>query len=193
MVTAMRHDSLQTSGFALAFLATSLSLSGPTWGDQNRYNVPPPAGYQPSDEQYETSVQARADDETYSYKAEHWAARNCVAERANNTAAGAVIGGLLGAIVGSGLAGRHARAGGAIAGGAVGALAGSAIGSASTYPGCPPGYVLRPHPEPFAPVPVYTDVIYQAPPWYDPWIWYGGHWIFRPYPFHRYWYRVHRR
>jgi hypothetical protein len=189
-VIAMFHDGLRTTALALAISAAALSVGRPVLA-QDRYSVPPPPGYQPKDEQYETSARARAEDERYSYEAERWAAENCVAERANNTAAGAVIGGLLGAVVGSGLAGRHDRAPGAIAGGAVGALAGGALGSSASSPGCPPGYVLRPSAPPFAPGPVYTEVIYEAPPWYDPWVWYGHHWIYRPYPFHHYWYRIH--
>ena len=35
--------------------------------------------------------------------------------------------------------------------------------------------------------------VYVAPPWYDPWVWYGGHWLYRPYPYHRYWYKRHWR
>jgi hypothetical protein len=50
---------------------------------------------------------------------------------------------------------------------------------------------MGPGAEPFYPGPVYGDVVYAAPGWYDPWIWYGGHWIYRPYPYHRYWYHSH--
>ena len=95
------------------------------------YNMPPPPGMAPGDVSAETSPQARAQDDQYSYAAEQWAAQNCVAQRANNTAAGAVIGGLLGALVGGGLAGRRDRGVGIVAGSATGAIAGAAIGGSA--------------------------------------------------------------
>jgi hypothetical protein len=196
----MRRQIRTTAG-ALGMVAmltvgeSGAAQTPPTTGpDQGRYNVPPPAGYQPSDGPNEVSPQAREEDQHYSYAAERWAADNCVAERANNTAAGAVIGGVLGALVGSGVSGRYDRAGGAIAGGAVGAIAGGAIGnSAANNPSCPPGYIVRAGAPVFYPGPIYGGAVYAAPPFYDPWVWYGGHWIYRPYPYHRYWYRTHRR
>ncbi len=191
----MRHVRRRKTALALAACGCVLSIGGggaaqPSDVGQGRYNVPPPPGYQPNDARLDSSAQAREEDDRYSYEAERWAARNCVADRADRATAGAVIGGLLGAVVGSGLAGRHDRALGAVSGGAVGAVAGGAIGR-STSPGCPPGYVLRPGAPPFAPAVVYSDVVYAAPPWYDPWVWYGHHWIYRPYPFHRFWFRHH--
>lgn len=205
---------LRTTTLALAAVATVFSVNGSalaqapaagsqppppgqapeTGQDQGHYNVPPPPGYRPNEGQSDSSAQARADDDRYSYEAEQWAARNCVAQRANDTAAGVVIGGILGAIIGAGAAGRYDRGAGAIVGGALGATAGGAIGNAAgaSNPNCPPGYVLAPGAAPFYPGSVYGDVIYSAPGWYDPWIWYGGHWIYRPYPYHRYWYRTHR-
>ena len=76
-------------------------------------------------------------------------------------------------------------------GAGAGAVAGSAIARTAS-PDCPPGFVVKAAPEPFYPPPVYPHV-YVAPPWYDPWVWYGGHWIYRPYPYHRYWYKRHWR
>ena len=35
-------------------------------------------------------------------------------------------------------------------------------------------------------------VVYDAPPGYNPWIWYDGRYMYRPYPYHRY-YREHYR
>jgi hypothetical protein len=32
-------------------------------------------------------------------------------------------------------------------------------------------------------------VVYAAPGWYRPWVWAGGRWAYRPYPYHRYYYR----
>ena len=158
---------------------------------QGAYNVPPPPGYQPGDDRDESSDRARQQDQRYSYEAERWAAQNCIAQRANNGAAGAVIGGILGALVGSGLSSRRDSGAGIVAGAGLGAIAGNAIGrSDGSNPNCPPGYALRAGAAPFYPGPVYGgDVVYAAPPDYDPWIWYGGHWIYRPYPYHRYWYR----
>jgi hypothetical protein len=151
----------------------------------------PPPGYGPNEAAADNSPDARAQDDQYSYAAEQWAAENCVAQRANNAAAGAVIGGILGAIIGSSAAGRYNRGAGAVVGGALGATAGGAIGaSAGSNPNCPPGYVLRPGAPPFY-ADVYGPVPYAAPPGYDPWMWYGGHWIYRPYPYHRYWYSTH--
>jgi hypothetical protein len=137
-------------------------------------------------------------DQTHSDAARQWAVANCVAEKRSNTTAGAVIGGLLGAAAGTGLAGRHDRAAGAILGGATGAVAGGAIGSASTPPGCPPGYVVRPvapvyyapPPPVWYPAPAYPGVVYAAPGWHGPWLWNGGAWLYRPV--HRYWYRPYR-
>jgi outer membrane lipoprotein SlyB len=117
-------------------------------------------------------------DQTYTDAARQWAAANCVTEKRSNTTAGAVIGGLLGAAAGTGLAGRHDRAAGAILGGATGAVAGGAIGNASTPPGCPPGYVVRPvapvyyappPPPVWYPAPAYPGVVYAGPGWYGPW------------------------
>jgi uncharacterized protein YcfJ len=158
------------------------------------YSVPPPPGYSQGDAQYEDSAQAREQDDRYSYEAEQWARENCVEQRENSTAAGAVIGGILGAIVGGSVAGRYDRGAGIVAGGALGAVAGGAIGNAQaseSNPNCPPGFALRDGAEPFYAGPVYGDVVYEAPGWYDPWLWYGGHWIYRPYPYHRFWYEHH--
>jgi hypothetical protein len=141
---------------------------------------------------------APGQDQAYSDAARQWAAANCVAEKRSNTTAGAVIGGLLGAAAGTGLAGRHDHAAGAILGGATGAVAGGAIGNASTPPGCPPGYIVRPvapvyytpPPPVWYPAPVPPGVVYATPVWYGPWVWSGGAWVYRPV--HRYWYRPYR-
>jgi hypothetical protein len=159
------------------------------------YSVPPPPGYNENDAQAEQSPQALQQDEQYSYAAEQWAAANCVQQQQNSTAAGAVIGGILGAILGGAAAGRYDRGAGIVAGGALGAVAGGAIGSSSAAqnPNCPPGYALRGGADPFYPGPVYGPIVYAAPGWYDPWLWYGGHWIYRPYPYHRFYYNHHYR
>ena len=147
---------------------------------------PPPPGYRPEP----GPGQYPAQDQRYEAYAEQWAQNNCV-RAPNNTGAGAVIGGLLGALVGSGVSGRGDHGTGALVGGIAGAAGGAAIGSESanaTSPGCPPGYVVRGG----APVFAYDygpDYLYAAPGWYQPWYFYGGRWLYRPYPYHNWYYR----
>lgn len=151
---------------------------------QGQYAPPPPGGssyYDNRSQQYDQDYAARYSD---------WAAQNCVDRRNNNTAAGAIIGGVLGAVIGSSVAGRHDRGGGAIVGGVLGAGAGAAVGSSSTDTrGCPPGYVIRAG----APVfyygggPAYGPA-YWGPSWYNPWVWSGGRYVYTPY---RRWYYGH--
>lgn len=145
---------------------------------------PPPPGYQPGPDQ----SQYQAQDQRYEAYAEQWAQNNCVRAR-NDTGTGAVIGGLLGALIGSGVSGRGDHGTGALVGGIAGAAGGAAIGSANanaTSPGCPPGYVVRAS----APAFYYGgDYTYAAPGWYQPWYFYGNRWIYRPYPYHDYYYR----
>ncbi|MXP29764.1 glycine zipper 2TM domain-containing protein [Porphyrobacter algicida] len=133
-----------------------------------------------------------ARDAAFARQTEAWSRRYCVRSR-DNTAAGAVVGGLLGAIVGSSLGGRHDRGGSTLAGAAVGAIGGAAVGASSSYstsPGCPPGYVVRRD----APTYYYpSDYDYAAPGWYRPWVYVGGSWTFRPYPYHVYYYRQYYR
>ena len=145
----------------------------------------PPNGYGPSDQSIDTqSAQVQAN-LAYERAVERWSAANCVRERNNNVAAGAVIGGVLGAITG----GAIGRGGGAAAvGGVLGATAGAAVGASTTSPGCPPGFVVRPGAPTFvyAPPPGWG---YAAPPDYRPWVLVNGRWVYRPYPYHRYWRR----
>jgi hypothetical protein len=156
-------------------------------------DVAPPEGYDDRYRSYDFSNRARDEDARYSVAVQRWAADNCINSRNDNAAAGAVIGGIFGAIVGSSVAGRHDRAAGAIIGGAVGAMAGSAIGASRTSPGCPPGYAVREGASAFAPGFAFAGgYAYAAPPGYRPWIWTGGRWVYRPYPYHRYWYRRER-
>ncbi|MEO1967112.1 MAG: hypothetical protein ABGW87_00180 [Sphingomonadaceae bacterium] len=148
---------------------------------------PPPPGYE---------VGAYGDwsarDAAFARQTEAWSRRYCV-RSGDNTAAGAVIGGVLGAIVGSSLGGRHDHGGSTLAGAAVGAIGGAAVGASTSYstsPGCPPGYVMRRD----APTYYYpSDYDYAAPGWYRPWVYVGGAWTFRPYPYHVYYYREHYR
>ena len=154
---------------------------------------PTPEGYSDSDRRYADSARAREEDRRYAEAIDRWAAENCVDQRNENAAAGAIIGGIFGAIIGSQAAGRHDRAAGAFAGGVLGAMAGSAIGASADTPGCPPGYVVRRGAAPFYWSGFYGGYAYAAPPGYRPWIWTGGRWVYRPYPYHRYWYSYERR
>jgi len=147
---------------------------------------PPPPGYQPGPADQDVR------DQRYAVTAETWARDNCVKAR-NNTATGAVIGGVLGALLGNGLAGRHDRGAGTFAGAALGAVGGAAVGNSSsgdTSPGCPPGFVVRRE------ATVYTyaepDYEYAAPGWYRPWVFVGNTWAYRPYPYHNWYYRTYR-
>ncbi len=151
---------------------------------QGQYAPPPPGAdsrsYDSQTQQYDRDYAAR-------YSA--WAAQNCIDRRHNNAAAGAIIGGVLGALVGSAAAGRHDRGGGAVVGGVLGAGAGAAIGSSSTDPrGCPPGYVVRDGaPGFYFAGPAYGPA-YWGPAWYQPWVWADGRWVYHPY---REWYYRH--
>lgn len=161
-------------------------------GQDGQYSVPPPAGYRPEGGRYAGPDRDRDDDDLFSREAERWAAENCIAERRGNAAAGAVIGGLIGALAGSGLADGRDRGPAAVLGAGAGAVAGSSIARNSS-PDCPPGYILRRDPQPFYAPPFHPTVVYVAPAWYDPWILYRGHWLYRPYPYHRFWHDRHWR
>jgi hypothetical protein len=148
---------------------------------------PPPPGYQPEPAYAPNS----AADQRYEAYAEDWAARNCI-KSSGNTATGAVIGGLFGALLGSSIAGRHDRGAGALMGGIAGAAGGAAVGSAqdnATSPGCPPGYVMRRGAPAFYYDGYATGYYYAAPAWYHPWVFVGGRWSYRPYPYHNWYYR----
>lgn len=62
----------------------------------------------------------------------------CQQDRHEHARNGTVVGGILGAVVGSQVAGRGNRTGGAIIGGAIGATAGHNIGAHSIKCGAPP-------------------------------------------------------
>jgi len=148
---------------------------------------PPPPGY--------VADQADAvqgdQDRRYQAYAEDWSARNCIKARSNSTA-GAVIGGVFGALLGSSIAGRHDRGAGAFIGGVAGAAGGAAIGDQSRYdtsPGCPPGFVVRNDAPAFYYDGYDAPYYYAAPRWYRPWVYVGGRWDYRPYPYHAWYYR----
>jgi hypothetical protein len=175
--------------------------------DQNGY-PPPPAGYNPQGgpdqslapppgytaQDAQQDAAQRAYDAQYAAAAQGWFQANCIRQEQNRTAAGAIVGGILGAVIGSSVAGRHDRGAGAVVGGALGAVAGGAVAN-SSGPGCPSGYVLRSGAPAFyyGPPPGGVAVVYDAPTWYNPWVFYGGSWVYRPYPYHRYWHEHYPR
>ena len=148
---------------------------------------PPPPGYAPTPDY----AAQQATDARYAADAQRWAAQYCVKSH-GNVAAGAVIGGVLGAIVGGAAGGRHSG-GSAAFGAVVGAGTGAAIAGSennATSPGCPPGYVVR------AGAPAYPysypGYYYAAPGWYQPWVFIGGDWVYRPYPYHDWYWHTYR-
>lgn len=152
----------------------------------------PPPGYSQEDAQRDAAEAARNYDRGYAAAAEQWSSANCVRQEQNRTAAGSIIGGVLGAVIGSNLVGGRDRGAGAVVGGALGAVAGGALAN-NAGPGCPPGFVLRPGAPAFYYAPPSGVYVYDAPGWYNPWLWYDGRWIYRPYPYHRYWYEHYPR
>ncbi len=94
----------------------------PPPGYDGRDLPPPPPGYQVQGD----PGAYREADERYAQDAQRWARQYCVKSQ-GNVGAGAVIGGIFGAIIGSGLSGRHDRGAGTFAGAAIGAVGGAAI------------------------------------------------------------------
>ncbi|WP_295630919.1 hypothetical protein [Novosphingobium sp.] len=160
----------------------------PPPGYDGRDLPPPPPGYQVQGD----PGAYREADERYAQDAQRWARQYCVKSQ-GNVGAGAVIGGIFGAIIGSGLSGRHDRGAGTFAGAAIGAVGGAAIASGTggndTSPGCPPGYVTRGGASYSYSVSGYN---YAAPGWYRPWVYVGSAWTYRPYPYHDWYYRTYR-
>jgi hypothetical protein len=153
-------------------------------------NGPPPGEYGPPPGQYgpppgppvydDRTAQA---DAAYAARYQAWYGRYCVQREHNNVAAGAIIGGALGAILGAGIS--HGHAGGTIVGGALGATTGAAIASDSNVGGgCPPGYVIRAG----APAFYWGGPVVYAPPGYNPWVFVDGRYTYVPY---RVWYWRH--
>ena len=97
------------------------------------------------------------------------------------------------ALVGGALGGRHDRGAGVFAGAAVGAVGGAAVASSSggdTSPGCPPGFVVRGGAPDWGYQP--EGYYYAAPSWYRPWVFIDNGWVYRPYPYHSFYYRQWR-
>ena len=163
--------------------------NGPPAGYDSAGPPPPPPGYQPPPD----AALQRDQDERYARYAESWAQANCI-RSGGNVAAGAVIGGLFGALVGSAVSG--GRGGGTAAGALIGGTSGAAIAANSggaTSPGCPPGYVIRSNAPTFYYQGYGGPYYYAAPGWYRPWVWYDGRWIYRPYPYHSWYYNHYYR
>lgn len=158
----------------------------PPQGYDGSQPPPPPPGYVAGPDM----AQQQAQDQQYAAYAQQWSQAYCVKAH-GNVGQGAVIGGVVGALLGSGFGGHGA---GALVGAGVGAAGGAAIadsaGSNATSPGCPPGFVVRSGAPAFA----YggyggSPYLYSAPGWYQPWVFYGGVWTYRPYPYHVWYYR----
>lgn len=182
------HLRAAVAACAAALLATTAFEAAPAAAQGYPSDVAPPQGQyaeppQGMDQGGDYDDQAQQQDEAYADAYSRWAAQNCVSQ-ANNTAAGALIGGILGAGIGAAVS-RHPGTGAAI-GGAIGAGTGAVAGAASQG-ACPQGYVVAAG----APAFVYAGGPYVAwaPAWYNPWVWVGGRWVYHPY---RRWYWAHR-
>ncbi len=92
----------------------------------------------------------------------------CVRDNRSDNAAGTVLGGVAGALLGSAVAGRHDRGAGAVIGGIGGAVAGNAIARSNDHP-CPPGYYY-----PAPPPPPPPGAAYGPPPPPRGSFWYGA-------------------
>ena len=82
----------------------------------------------------------------------------CSRDATGRGVAGAMVGGGIGAVIGSQAAANHHRTDGSLLGGALGAIAGAVIGNKSAA--CAPGQVVAPPPPPPAPLPPQS---YNAP------------------------------
>jgi hypothetical protein len=190
-----------------AALATASLISGvgsadaqpQTGNDGSQYSqdqAPPPApssqvteGSAPRDASaYDTRT--READQQYAARYSAWAARYCVDQHNSHVAAGAIIGGLLGAATGAAIGGPHNAAAGAAVGGVIGLGTGAAVGASTASAACPPGYVVAAGAPTFVYGGAYAGpgVVYAGPGWYRPWYWSGGRWVYWPY---RYWYWNH--
>jgi hypothetical protein len=147
---------------------------------------PPPGQYAPPPtEAYQAyDPQVQAQDQAYGVAYSQWATQNCIDQGHQNTAAGALIGGVLGAVLGGAAAGHYDQGEGALVGGALGATTGAAIGASTSS--CPPGYVVASGAPAFA-YAGYAPVA-AVPAWYNPWVYAAGAWSYRPY---RSWYYGH--
>jgi hypothetical protein len=111
------------------------------------------------------SVPSFASAQSYGYDGQTYY-NPCQRESTNRGTIGALIGGALGAAIGSNAAGRGVRTEGALLGGAVGAVGGAVVGNRSAA--CNQGYAPRnsyyqPAPPPPAPSSYYENRGYSAP------------------------------
>lgn len=178
-----RHVFKSAAASLTALAATGAVLQAPAAAAQTTSNPPAP---HPQAAAPASATPPPAPDpaaaQSYADQYARWAAQNCVDQRTGDTAAGAIVGGAIGAIAGAALTGGHSS--GALAGGAVGAITGAAAGS-SAPTSCPPGYAVRSG----APVFAYAGAAYDPglpPPWRQPWVWVGGRWVYYPYRY-AYW------
>jgi len=104
--------------FAVAALAAAGALMAPAAANAQSYGYVPGYGGQTYSQPQRYESQGYHD--------------RCTRERQGRTGAGAVIGGGLGAVAGSNLAGRHSRTEGALIGGVLGAVVGASAGRSSS-------------------------------------------------------------
>ncbi len=183
----------KTAIACMASLSVLASTSPAAAQPAPAYESAPPPGQSappPANTGQSYNGQQQQADRDYAQRYAAWAAQSCVDQRNHNVAAGALVGGVLGAIAGSGVVGRGDHAAGAVVGGALGAGAGAAVAANASATACPPGYVVRADAPPFVYNGPYTgpDVVY-VPAWYHPWVWVDGRWVYYPY---RYWWWGHR-
>jgi len=167
-----------------------------------------PAPYAPPAQAAAPDPGAQAYQQAYAdYRAHYaqWEERNCITNHSNNIAAGAIIGGVAGALMFGSVAGWAARGAWVLFGGSVGMGLGAAAGASSNAPGCPSGYAVRTgapafyyggpayaygqpyaYGQGYAPAP-YAPAQYAPAPYYRPaypgWVWDGYRWVPRPYAY----------
>lgn len=162
---------------------------------------PPPAqsGYAPPPAQYGApGYNGGGYQQNYrDYQAQYaqWSAQNCTTQHSNNIAAGAIIGGVAGALMAASIAGWAVRGAWVLFGGSLGLTAGALIGASTSAPGCPSGYAVRSGAPPFYyGGPAYPEGGYYSQPAYAParyygpgpsrdWMWMDGRWVRRPDPY----------
>ena len=194
------RDYAQTAPSDAARYTSPPYNTGPVYDTAPEDDVPPPPDYDgsqppppPPGYQAQGSPVDAAQDQRYAAYVEDWSSRYCTKAR-SNAGVGAVIGGVVGALFGSSVAGWRDQGTGALVGGLAGAVGGAAIGSSSanaTSPGCPPGYVVRREAPAFYYEGYGDPYLYAAPGWYQPWYSYGGRWAYRPYPYHSFYYGLY--
>jgi len=119
----------RSAPFAAAALAAAGVLLAPAAANAQSYGYVPGYGGQTYSQPQRYESQGYYGSQGYGSQGYH---DRCTRERQGRTGAGALIGGGLGAVAGSNLAGRHSRTEGALIGGALGAVVGASAGRSSS-------------------------------------------------------------